>query len=79
MGHGDDRGDGIGADIAVEVEGVKVFGGDLVVLDDRSIGDDVGALGSVVFDPCGNRPADGDFLTVMEANAGNLELATPRP
>jgi zinc transport system substrate-binding protein len=33
------------------------------------------ALGieSVVFDPCGNRPERGDWLTVMEANAEGLE------
>jgi len=28
---------------------------------------------SVVFDPCGNRPEMGDFLSVMEANVANLE------
>jgi zinc transport system substrate-binding protein len=28
---------------------------------------------SVVFDPCGNRPETGDFLTVMAANAAALE------
>jgi len=27
---------------------------------------------SVVFDPCGNRPPEGDFLTVMRANVDNL-------
>ncbi|MGB0372437.1 MAG: metal ABC transporter substrate-binding protein [Opitutales bacterium] len=26
----------------------------------------------VVFDPCGNRPAEGDFMTVMESNIANL-------
>ena len=33
------------------------------------------ALGieSIVFDPAGNRPASGDFLEVMTANAANLE------
>jgi len=33
------------------------------------------ALGvqSVVFDPCANRPATGDFLSVMRDNAGNLK------
>lgn len=30
-------------------------------------------VGSVVFNPCGNRPATGDFLSVMRDNAGNLE------
>ena len=30
----------------------------------------------VVFDPAGQTPADGDFLTVMEANVGRLECAT---
>jgi zinc transport system substrate-binding protein len=30
-------------------------------------------ISSVVFDPCGSRPADGDFLTVMAANAAGLE------
>jgi len=28
---------------------------------------------SKVFDPCGNRPAEGDYLTVMAANAAALE------
>jgi len=32
---------------------------------------------SVVFDPCGNRPEDGDYLAVMTANAAALE-ATAR-
>jgi zinc transport system substrate-binding protein len=27
---------------------------------------------SVVFDPCGNRPERGDFLSVMKANVENL-------
>lgn len=30
---------------------------------------------SLTFDPCGNRPASGDFWTVMEANVGELERA----
>ena len=29
-------------------------------------------IGSVVFDPCGNRPDQGDFLTVMKRNVENL-------
>ena len=29
-------------------------------------------VGSLVFDPCGNRPGDGDFLTVQRANLENL-------
>jgi zinc transport system substrate-binding protein len=35
----------------------------------------LGSLGikSIVFDPAGNRPADGDFLTVMQQNMNNLE------
>jgi zinc transport system substrate-binding protein len=28
---------------------------------------------SVVFSPCGNRPEDGDYLSVMAANAAALE------
>jgi zinc transport system substrate-binding protein len=28
---------------------------------------------SIVFNPCGNRPGEGDFLTVMENNLANLE------
>jgi zinc transport system substrate-binding protein len=28
---------------------------------------------SVVFDPCGNRPDSGDFISVMKANVGNLK------
>ncbi|HYF34514.1 MAG TPA: metal ABC transporter substrate-binding protein [Prosthecobacter sp.] len=37
------------------------------------------ALGikSVVFDPCGNVPESGDFLTVMKANVEGLEKAFP--
>ena len=27
---------------------------------------------SIVFDPCGNRPAAGDFLSVMKQNLANL-------
>ena len=27
---------------------------------------------SVVFDPCGNTPTEGDYLTVMKANATTL-------
>ena len=30
-------------------------------------------VGSVIFDPCGNRPAEGDYLEVMAANAVRLE------
>ncbi len=33
-------------------------------------------VSSVVFDPCGNRPAEGDFLTVMDANVTRLEALT---
>jgi len=29
-------------------------------------------MGSVVFDPCGNRPETGDFLTVMQQNVAQL-------
>ena len=32
-------------------------------------------LTSVVFDPCGNRPDDGDFLSVMGSNVDRLEAA----
>ena len=32
-------------------------------------------LTSVVFDPCGNRPDEGDFLSAMDANLGRLEGA----
>ncbi len=30
-------------------------------------------VGSLLFDPCGNAPETGDYLTVMDANAGALE------
>jgi hypothetical protein len=30
---------------------------------------------SLVFDPCGNVPAQGDFLAVMRANVNNLRKA----
>jgi zinc transport system substrate-binding protein len=33
------------------------------------------AIGIVVFDPCANRPASGDFLSVMQANIANLRPA----
>jgi len=29
---------------------------------------------SIVFDPCGNRPEDGDFLSVMKQNIKNLSI-----
>ncbi len=32
-------------------------------------------LRSVVFDPCGNRPATGDYLSVMQSNVDALEAA----
>jgi zinc transport system substrate-binding protein len=34
-------------------------------------------LRSVVFDPCGNVPDSGDFITVMQANVAALEKAFP--
>jgi zinc transport system substrate-binding protein len=33
---------------------------------------------STVFDPCGNVPEAGDYLTVMRQNASNLALAFPQ-
>jgi len=30
---------------------------------------------SIVFDPCGNAPGEGDFLTVMQTNVKNLRTA----
>lgn len=36
----------------------------------RSMGID-----SLIFDPCGNRPGEGDFLSVMQQNVQNLERA----
>jgi zinc transport system substrate-binding protein len=30
---------------------------------------------SVVFEPCGNTPDSGDYLSVMQANVRNLEQA----
>jgi hypothetical protein len=30
---------------------------------------------SLVFDPCGNRPDQGDFITVMRSNVDNLRKA----
>ncbi len=35
------------------------------------------SIKSVVFDPCGNVPATGDFMSVMQANLKALELAFP--
>jgi zinc transport system substrate-binding protein len=34
-------------------------------------------LQSIVFDPCGNVPASGDFMTVMKANVEAMEKAFP--
>ncbi len=31
-------------------------------------------VGSLLFDPCGNVPESGDYMTVMEANASSLEI-----
>jgi len=31
-------------------------------------------VGSVVFDPCGNVPEQGDFFTVMQQNVENLKM-----
>jgi zinc transport system substrate-binding protein len=35
----------------------------------------VRGIGSLVFGPCANTPAEGDFLTLMESNARALEEA----
>jgi len=32
-------------------------------------------VGSLVFNPCGNRPEEGEFLSVMQRNVENLKLA----
>ncbi|MBT8366520.1 MAG: zinc ABC transporter substrate-binding protein, partial [Deltaproteobacteria bacterium] len=32
-------------------------------------------VGSLVFDPCSNSPDQGDFMTVMGSNVGNLRKA----
>jgi zinc transport system substrate-binding protein len=32
-------------------------------------------ISSLVFDPCGNRPEKGDFLSVMQQNVENLRGA----
>jgi zinc transport system substrate-binding protein len=32
-------------------------------------------IGVTVFDPCANRPAEGDFLSVMQQNIDNLRQA----
>ena len=36
-------------------------------------------LESAVFDPCGNRPDSGDYLSVMESNANALETVFAAP
>ncbi len=38
---------------------------------------DLIGIKSVVFDPCGNVPDSGDFMTVMQANVKALEMAFP--
>lgn len=35
-------------------------------------------VGVIVFDPCSNTPAAGDFLTVMQDNAKRVEAASPQ-
>ena len=35
-------------------------------------------ISSVVFDPCGNRPDEGDFLSVMRNNVENMETMFSR-
>ena len=35
------------------------------------------SVSSVVFDPCGNRPDEGDWLSVIQANISRLGRATP--
>jgi len=42
-------------------------------LDETVAGLDELGIDSVVFDPCGNRPEEGDYLTVMAANAEAME------
>lgn len=42
-------------------------------LEETVTGLDELGIGSLLFDPCGNVPETGDYLTVMEANAGALE------
>jgi len=34
-------------------------------------------VSSVVFDPCGNRPDEGDWLSVMRGNVSRLGMAAP--
>jgi zinc transport system substrate-binding protein len=36
-------------------------------------------IGTLVFDPCANRPGQGDFLDVMQQNVQNLSEAYPLP
>ena len=36
-------------------------------------------LDSVVFEPCGNRPEEGDYLSVMKRNVEQLKVAFARP
>jgi len=32
-------------------------------------------IGSIVFEPCGNTDAKGDYISVMEQNKHNLQMA----
>jgi zinc transport system substrate-binding protein len=34
-------------------------------------------IGSIVLDPCGNRPGEGDYMTVMRDNVTNMRAAVP--
>ncbi len=36
-------------------------------------------VGSLLFDPCATRPENGDYMTVMDANAGALETIAETP
>jgi len=40
---------------------------------------DAMGIGTLVFDPCANRPRQGDFLDVMQQNVQNLSKAYPLP
>jgi zinc transport system substrate-binding protein len=35
-------------------------------------------VGAIVFDPCANRPREGDYLSVMRANSRSVRSALTR-
>jgi zinc transport system substrate-binding protein len=59
---------------------LKGYPADWMIWEDKPVTESVTRLrsrgvDSLIFDPCGNRPVDGNFLSVMQKNVQNLERA----